>query len=232
MTDTRELLEHLRAFDTPTICNALELVVPERRTTGFTVKPFQVADPELGAVCGFARTATIRAMTPLSAGPGEERDRRLAYYAYVADGPHPVVMVIEDLDPEPGFGAFWGEVNSAIHKALGCLGCVTNGSMRDLDGIAPEFQILAGAVAPSHAFVHVEAFDLPVRVHGMAVEPGDIVHADRHGAVVIPERALPELADAIDLLIRRERHILHAVRDESFSLERLRQALLEADGMR
>ncbi len=224
-----ELIEHLRAFDTPTICNALELLLPERRGHGFTTRPFVAADPELAPICGHARTATIRACQPSRLPAGEARTKRLAYYEYVAKEPLPTVVVIQDLDPEPGFGAFWGEVNSAIHRGLGCLGCVTNGSIRDLDAIAPEFQLLAGSVGPSHAFVHVEAFDLPVNVHGMPVHPGDLVHADRHGAVVIPETALPGLGDAIDLLVRRERHILNAARAEDFSIDRLRQVLAEAE---
>ncbi len=224
-----ELIEHLRAFDTPTICNALEIVMPERRGHGFTIRPFVAADPELPPICGHARTATIRACQPSRLPAAEAKARRLAYYEYVAKEPSPTVVVIQDLDPMPGFGAFWGEVNSAIHRGLGCLGCVTNGSIRDLDAIAPEFQLLAGSVGPSHAFVHVEAFDLPVEIHGMAVRPGDLVHADRHGAVVVPEAALPGLGDAIDLLVRRERHILNAARAEDFSIERLRRVLAEAE---
>ena len=78
--------------------------------------------------------------------------------------PQPTITVIQDLDPEPGFGAFWGEVNTAVHKGLGVLGCITNGSIRDLDMIATDFQLLAGMVAPSHAWVHVEAFER--RGHG------------------------------------------------------------------
>ncbi len=229
MTVDAELIEHLRAFDTPTICNALEIVLPERRGHGFTTRPFVAADPELPPICGYARTATIRACQPSHLPAAEAKAVRLAYYEYVAKEPLPTVVVIQDLDPEPGFGAFWGEVNSAIHRGLGCLGCVTNGSIRDLDAIAPEFQLLAGLVGPSHAFVHVEAFDLPVNVHGMPVHPGDLVHADRHGAVVIPRAALAGLVDAIDLLVRRERHILNAARDEDFSILRLRRVLAEAE---
>ena len=117
---------------------------------------------------------------------------RLSYYEHVAKPPQPAIVVIQDLDPEPGFGAFWGEVNTAIHKGLGLLGCITNGSIRDLDVIAPEFQLLAGMVAPSHAWVRVETLGDEVTVHGMAVRDGDLIHADRHGAVVIPHEAAPQ----------------------------------------
>ena len=94
--------------------------------------------------------------------------------------------MIQDLDDIVGFGAFWGEVQTNIHKALGCLGTITNGSIRDIPQVAPGFQMLAGSIAPSHAFVHVVDFGGNVNIHGMAVKSGDLIHADRHGAVVVP----------------------------------------------
>ena len=103
--------------------------------------------------------------------------------------PGPTVVVLQDLDPKPGFGAFWGEVNTAVHKGLGALGCVTNGSMRDIDDCAPGFQLLAGKIGPSHAHVHIVDFGGQVNVAGMTVCDGDVVHADRHGAVVVPREA-------------------------------------------
>lgn len=229
MTVDRALLEHLRGFDTPTICNALEIVMPERRGYGYTVRPFVCALPDLRPICGFARTATIRARLPSSLPAAEAKAMRLRYYEYVAAEPHPTVVVIQDLDDQPGYGAFWGEVNTAIHQGLGCLGCITNGSIRDLDAIAPQFQLLAGSVGPSHAFVHVEAFAVDVDVHGMLVRHGDIVHADRHGAVVIPEATLERLPEALDLCIRREAPILAAARSSDFDIGKLRAALAAAE---
>jgi len=137
--------------------------------------------------------------------------------------------VIQDLDPEPGFGAFWGEVNTAVHRALGCLGCVTDGSIRDLDAIDPEFLLLAGSVGPSHAWVHVEDFGVDVNVHGMPVRHGDIVHADRHGAVVLPIDLVERLPEAIELCLRRERPILEAARRGELDLETLAEALRRAE---
>ena len=97
-------------------------------------------------------------------------DKRLDYLDYVAAQPQPGIAVIQDLDDVVGFGAFWGEVQSNIHKALGCLGVVTNGSIRDIPLIAPGFQMLAGSLAPSHAYVHVVDFGGNVNIHGMAVQ--------------------------------------------------------------
>lgn len=230
MTITPELLAELARADTPTVCNALEIVAPQRRATGFTTKPLVVAFPTLPPIVGIARTATIRARAPSSRPAGQLKALRLDYYRHVAAaGGLPTIVVIQDLDPEPGFGAFWGEVNSAVHKGLGCLGCVTNGSIRDLDVLAPGFQLLAGSVGPSHAWVHLETIACDVEVHGMIVRDGDLVHADRHGAVVIPAEAAPLLPEAIALCGRREAPILAAARAPGFNADKLAAAWAEAE---
>ena len=221
-------LQLLTTWDTPTICNALEVVAPHRRATGFTVRPMVCLDPALAPVVGRARTAAIRAMDPPGRTADELRQARIAYYEYAASGPGPTVTVIQDLDPEPGFGAFWGEVNTAVHKGLGSVGAVTNGSIRDLDACAPGFQLLAGMVGPSHAHVHVADFGRPVNVCGMAVRHDDVVHADRHGAVVIPPEAVKELPAVVDLLTRREAVILECARRKDFDVARLRQAMTDS----
>ncbi len=218
-------LERLAAWDTPTICNALEIVIPERRGTGFTVNPVVCANPALKPMVGWARTATIRASESPSAPLADQQQKRIEYYEYVASGTRPTISVIQDLDPNPGFGAFWGEVNTAIHQGLGTLGVLTNGSIRDLDACAPGFQLLAGMVGPSHGFVHVVEIGCSVDVFGMTVHHDAIIHADRHGAVVIPPSAVRELPQAIDLLTRREAVILDCARSPNFDVERLRQAM-------
>lgn len=224
-------LKALAALDTPTVCNALELVAPERRALGFTVEPLVCARADLPAIVGFARTATIRAMQPGAAAGAEARKKRLGYYEYVAKGgPAPSIVVIQDLDgARRGFGAFWGEVNTAIHKGLGCLGCVTDGSIRDLDQIAPGFQLLADRIGPSHAHVHLVDFGGQVNVAGMLVKDGDLVHADRHGAVVIPHAVADKVAAAAGLLQKREAVILDAARKPGFNVEILARAMANAD---
>jgi regulator of RNase E activity RraA len=225
---TQEDLEALRRHDTPTICNALEIVAPERRAIGFTTDPLVCADPALAPIVGYARTATIRALMPSKLSPADQRAQRAAYYEYVAAGPGPGVAVIQDLDPRPGFGAFWGEVNSNIHKGLGCLGGVTNGSIRDLDVLAPGFQLLAGCVGPSHAHVHIVDYGRQVNVHGMTVDDGDLIHADRHGAVVIPAAAARELPAAVVLIERREKVILDSCKRPGFDIDALKRAMAES----
>ena len=222
-----DTLAQLARFDTPTVCNALEIVVPERRGSGYTVEHLHCLDPKLAPMVGFARTATYRSAEPPNESADQTRNKRAAYYEYVAAPPLPTVVVIEDLDSTPGYGAFWGEVNTAVHKGLGALGCVTNGSMRDLPDSAPGFQLLAGKIGPSHAYGHIVEFAGEVNVFGMQVRHGDLIHADRHGAVVIPLEAAAGIADAADLIARREAVILEAARADDFDIERLKKAMAD-----
>lgn len=201
---TLEDLEILKQWDTPTICNGLELIVPERRAIGFTVEQMVAADRSLPPMVGLARVGTIRAK---EAPRGEIADR-LLWARYVAESKMPTVVVLQDADDKPGYGAFWGEVNTLVHQSLGALGCVTNGSFRDCDMLAPGFQIVGGRIGPSHAHVHLVDFGKPVNVFGMQAEHDDVIHADYHGAVVIPAEAVRKLPDAIALVMRREKVIM------------------------
>ena len=233
MTDIDpKALEELRTWDTPTICNALEVVVPHRRATGFTVEHLYCLDASLEPIVGYARTATFRSVEPSSLSGAAVMAQRAAYYEYVAAPPGPTVVVIQDLDPDPGFGAFWGEVNTAVHKGLGALGCVTNGSMRDIDDCAPGFQLLAGKVGPSHAHGHIVDFGGQVNVAGMTVSDGDIVHADRHGAVVVPREAVAAIPAAVDVISRREAVILTAARGGGFDIGALKRAMSDSAEIR
>ena len=222
---TDDLLVELTSLDTPTVCNALELLVPERRGYGFTTKPLICTRPELGPIVGVARTATIRAAHPGDAGADAIRD---AYYAYIDEGPKPSIVVIQDLDDERGYGSYWGEVNSNIHKGLGCAAVITNGSVRDLPDVADGFQMLCDRVGPSHAYVHVVDFSRPVTVAGMRVSDGDLIHCDQHGAVVIPPHVSHRIKKAAALVARRERVIIDAAKQPGFDIEALRAAQREA----
>jgi regulator of RNase E activity RraA len=214
-------LEALKAFDTPTICNALEVVAPARRAAPF---------PQLKPVVAYARTATIRAREPDPRGKADARALRIRYYEHIAAEPLPSIAVIQDIDgPDAGFGAFWGEVQTNLHKALGCLGVVTDGSVRDLDAMAPGFFVLAGSVMPSHAHVSLVEVGGTVSVAGMIVSPGDIIHADRHGAVVVPADAVKKVPEAADKISRREKVLLDAAKRPGFSVADLKRALAEAD---
>ena len=200
----------LRSIDTPTVCNLIEMVAPERRGAGYTTVHLHCPFPDLPPMVGFAKTATIRTRDPVS-GPSYMH-KRMEYLDYVAADPRPGVVLIQDLDDPPGHGAFWGEVQTNVHKALGCLGTVTNGSIRDITAVAPDFRMLAGSVTPSHAFVHVVAFGIAVRIGGMDANSGDLVHADRHGAVVVPADKIDAMQRALERLMKQEERIIAAAK--------------------
>ncbi|MGI9598054.1 MAG: RraA family protein [Acidimicrobiales bacterium] len=223
LTDAQ--LDALRALDTPTVCNALEVVSPQRRGHGYTVKPFFCPRPELGSMVGYARTGTMRSMQRPELTAAEATEVRLAYYDHIAEGPGPTITVIEDLDAVPGYGAWWGEVNTSIHKGLGSLGVITNGSIRDLDDAAEGFHMLAGMAGPSHAWVRIEEFGVQVTVHGMTVNPGDLIHADRHGAVVVPIEVADQVPAAAADIAAKERILIDASGRQDFSAAKLRELL-------
>ncbi len=208
-TPTRQELEFLRSIDTPTVCNLIEIVAPERRGSGYTIKHLHCPFPELPPMVGFAKTVTVKAKDAIAAGDASYMQRRLEYLDYVAAAPRPSIVVIEDL----------------VHKALGCLGTVTSGSIRDIPQIPDGFQMLAGSIGPSHAYVHVVEFGDAVNVHGMATRSGDLVHADRHGAVVVPIDKISAMMAAADALSKREARIIAAARAANASVETIKAAM-------
>lgn len=204
--------DFLVSIDTPTVCNLIEIVAPERRGFGYTVRHLHCPFPDLPPMVGFAKTVTMRAQDRVPLGEAGYMAKRLDYLDYVAAEPQPGIAVIQDLDDIVGYGAFWGEVQSNVHKALGCLGTITNGSVRDIPMIPAGFQMLAGSIAPSHAFVHVVDYGVPVNIHGMAVRSDDLIHADRHGAVVVPLDIIDAMKNALTGLNAKEAKIIDAAK--------------------
>ena len=222
---TSDDLALLTKWDTPTICNALEEIIPERRGYGFTTTHFFSLDPALPPICGFARTATIRAAAPSPETSEQMVAKRAAYYEYVAAAPAPTIVVIQDIDPQPGVGAFWGEVQTNIHSGLGVLGAVTNGSFRDVPDSARGFNLIGGKIGPSHAFVHLVDIDCQVTVFGLTAKTNDIIHADQHGAVLIPPAAVKQIPAVVDLISRREAILLEAAKSADFTVAKLKTTM-------
>ena len=189
--------------------------------------------PALRPIVGYARTAMIRSAQPLGATAAVQRALQNDYYRYVdAAGPKPSIVIIQDLDEDAaGTGAFWGEVQSAIHVGLGARGLVTNGSVRDLDQWAPGFQFLAAKVVPSHAYAKPVAFGTEVQVCGMRVTSGDLIHADRHGAVVVPPALVAAIPAAARAVAQREARILAVARAPGCSAEKLAAVFRDLDAV-
>lgn len=227
----QDYFEQLTKFDTPTICNALEVIDPASRSSGFTRKPLVNPFPENGSFMGFARTATVRATHPNELTGEAAKEQRLGYYEYIAKGgPSPSIAVLQDLDGlDVGFGCFWGEVQSNIHKGLGGVGLITDGGIRDIPDWAEGFNALAGSIVPSHGHVHLAGFGQSVRIAGMVVKSGDIIHADQHGGVVVPEDKIEQLQDAIDFMARKEKVILDMAKAPDFTFEKLKEAIAKQD---
>ena len=209
------LLDLLRKVDTPTVCNAVEVVQGKRGFDRFT-RGTMVCSAPGEAMVGYARTARIAALAPPTEAPDVIRTRRMAYYRYMSEGPRPGVAVVEDLDGAAAIGAYWGEINTTIHKGFGLSGALTNGVMRDLGDLPDGFPVVAGSIGPSHGFVHVRDLDCEVRIFGLSVRPGELIHADRHGALVIPEDVVGGLQAGIESLLATEKIVLDPARADGF----------------
>ena len=219
-----ELLALLRSVDTPTVCNAIEVAQGKRGFSQFTRGTMVCSAPQSGPLVGFAKTAKIAALSPPNEDKGIIKNRRMEYYRYMSEVSGPSIAVIEDVDFPDCIGAYWGEINTKIHKRFGLSGVLTNGVVRDLGDLAEDFPVVAGSIGPSHGFVHVREIDTPVSVFGITVSPGDLVHADRHGAVVIPNEVIPILKDAVHKLFASERLILDPAEKTGFSFDDFKSA--------
>lgn len=219
-----DLLSLLQRVDTPTVCNAIEVVEGKRGFDRFTRGSMISSAPEEGAIVGYARTAKITALAPPKEPADTIKARRMDYYRHMASGPNPSLAVVEDIDGVDAIGAFWGEINTSVHKGFGLNGALTNGVMRDLGDMPEGFPVIAGSVGPSHGFVHVKEIATPVTIFGLRIEDGELVHADRHGALVIPAEYLDELAAGIHKLLDTERIILDAARDPNFDFAAFEKA--------
>ena len=230
---SQDVLDALKRYDSPTLANAIETFDVRPRDVGFAGMDVRSMFPDLGVMVGYAATATIRArgrpQEPRheifdSAGTPEDQgvDRSPGLWALVRSLPAPRVVVIQDLDDPPGHGAFWGEVQSTIYKALGCAGTVTDGCVRDLREVREMgFQFFARAACVSHAYVRLESVGEPVEIAGLTVRPGDLLHADQHGVLLIPKEIAAELPDAADRVIDREQAFISWVRSPEFDADRL-----------
>ena len=217
MNDT--LLTLLRAVDTPTVCNAIEVAEGKRGFNAFTRGTMLASDPDGGAIVGYAATAKISALAPPDEPADVIKARRMEYYRHMASGPRPGVAVVEDMDVPNAIGAYWGEINTNVHKGFGLSGALTNGVMRDLGDLPTGFPVIAGSIGPSHGFVHVKEIGTPVTIFGMKVANGDLIHADRHGALVIPPEVVGDQEAAILKMQKTEQIVLSAASKPGFDFE-------------
>ena len=229
---TPSLLKLLQSVDTPTVCNAIEVAQGKRGFDQFTRGTMLCSDPDAPPMVGYAKTAKIAALQPPTEAPEVIKQRRMDYYRHMADGVGPSVTVVEDVDFPNSIGAYWGEINTTVHKGFGISGALTNGVMRDLGDLPKGFPVVAGSVGPSHGFVHVREVGSPVEIFGLQISDGDLVHADRHGALVIPLDVMADLEGAILKLLETERLVLEPARQDGFDFEAFTAAWAEFEKAR
>ncbi len=209
------ILDALRRYDTPTMSNAIETFDIRPRDAGFASIEIRCMFPELPPMVGYAATATIRAR-------GKGPDDQSPLWGHVLSVPGPRVVVVQDLDDPPAHGSLWGEVNANVFTALGCLGVVTDGCVRDLgEARAMGFHFFARGAGVSHAYVRVEEAGVPVRIGGLDIRPGDLLHADQHGVLLVPIEIAGELPAAADRVIAREQDFIRWLRSPDFDPAKL-----------
>ncbi|HSO86178.1 MAG TPA: RraA family protein [Draconibacterium sp.] len=203
-----ELLK-LKRWNTPTICNGWEQVTKhDTGSEGFNLEETTDFMPQMGPMVGYAVTVKI--------GPGNRIHKQKpgvweAYREYIASVPGPKIVVVQDLDKPDVYGSFWGEVNSNVHKALGCVGTITDGSIRDVDEMCNAgFKALARRLSVSHAFSTPVEWNCEVEVFGRKVQHGKLIHADKHGFIVIPDEDVENLLDAAIFMDNNECNTLIA----------------------
>ena len=220
MTLTTEQIEALKKVTSPSVANAIEVFKVRPRHEGNVSSAIRALFPELGPLVGYAATCLIRA----EQGPIDgHRASTYGWWDYVMSVPAPRVIVVHDLDEPRGQGAQWGEVQANIHRALGCVGVVTDGSVRDLDEVrALKFQFAAAHISVSHANVHMVDFGIPVKVGGLWIKPGDLVHFDQHGVVTIPPEIAPEIPAAVVKVEADEKKIISVCQAAGFTPDKLK----------
>ena len=216
-------MEQLRRFSTCVIASAIETFHVRLPNTGFSDSSVRCIFEDLPPIIGYAATARIRSADPPMEGGSFFYDRT-DWWNQLLTIPAPRIVVIQDVDAHPGLGAFVGEVHANILLALGCVGIVTNGAVRDLNAISNSgFQMFAGNVSVSHGYAHVFDFGGTVDVARLKIHPGDLLHADRHGVLTVPLEIMDRIPAVAGEIEDRRQRIVDCCRSSDFSIGKLRE---------
>jgi 4-hydroxy-4-methyl-2-oxoglutarate aldolase len=217
---TEEELDAFRQFDTCMVANAIESFRVRLCNTGFADASIRCMFPDAPPMVGYAATARLRSGEPPIVG-GTFHDRA-DFWNSILEVPAPRILVLEDMDALPGRGAFVGDVHAAILKALGCVGYLTNGAVRELPSVRTMgIQLFAGSLAVSHAYAHIFEIGARISVGGMEVRPGDLLHGDRHGVLTVPSEIAGSVPSVADALQRAEQKLIDSCRSRDFSVGKL-----------
>ena len=219
-------INQLRSFDTCVISDAIETFGVRLRNEGFATAGFRCLFKNFPPLVGYAATCKVRSADPPMVG--SRYVERTDWWKHITSVQSPRVVVMQDIDEHPGTGAFLGSVHVNIFKALGCVGAVTNGAARELPGIeASGFQVFAGRLALSRAYVHIVEFGGPVEVGGLKIQPGDLIHGDRHGIITIPPDLAIELPAVASKIMEKKRQVIELSKEPGATVQALGQALRE-----
>jgi regulator of RNase E activity RraA len=225
--DGQELswIEYLKMVDAPTLSNAIELLKVRPHREGFTPLQVRALFPDFGRMCGFAVTAQVETVT-------ESDDRDVSgfidLYRAVEQSKKPAVIALQEVGGYPDYAAHCGEVMATTFKRLGAVGLVSDCAVRDVPEVrALGFHYFARGSVVSHASFRIVRAGVAVQVCGLAIRPGDLLHGDENGLLLVPRDVEESLPCAVDAVRSRERRLMEWVRSESFSLDRLRDRMLE-----
>jgi len=221
---TEKDLDALRRIDTCMVANAIESFRVRLFNTGFADAGIRCMFPDAPPMVGYAVTARLRSGEPPIVG-GRYRDRG-DFWNSILELPAPRVLVLEDLDEPAGRGAFVGDMHAAILKALGCVGYLTNGAVRELPSVRNTgLQLFAGSVAVSHAYAHIFEVGAKINVGGMEVHPGDLLHGDRHGVLTVPLEVATRIPAEVERLQQAEQKVINVCRSPDFSVAKMCEVL-------
>ncbi len=224
MVLSAEQLEELRSVDSPTVANAIEAFKVRDDTQGFMGMDVRCLTPEFGVMVGYAVTATADSMTP-----GRARDRKghMRLFDAIAASPKPAVLVVQDVGPKRTHACFLGDVIASLSSRLGAIGIVTDGGVRDLDGVRPlGFHIFAAGLVVAHGTFNIVDVGIPVEVSGTRVQLGDLIHGDSSGVTTVPLEIAEKLYAQCQKVREREISLRDYAHSREFTLEGLRAKLL------
>ena len=215
-------LEALRRLDACTLANAIESYHVRLRNEGFAAGETHCLFPKFHPMVGYAVTLKIRGASPPASGASTYLEHT-DWWDYVLSVPAPRVVGVQDISSDRGRGALLGEVHVNILRALGCVGAVTNGSVRDVPAVeALGFHFFAASLTLSHSYVHIVETGGPVDIDGLTVRSGDLLHGDLHGVQTIPADLVPTLPETAAKIAARERALIAVARTPHITLEQLR----------
>ena len=221
-----EQINQLRSFNTCVISDAIETFGVRLRNEGFATAGFRCLFKNFPPLVGYAATCKIRSAHPPIVG--SRYVERIDWWKHITSVPPPRVVVMQDIDREPGTGAFLGVVHVNILKAMGCVGAVTNGAARELNDIeASGFQVFAGRLAISRAYVHIVEFGSLVEVGGLKIQPGDLIHGDRHGIINVPKDLAAQLPEVAAKISQQKQQVIELSQKSGASFEELGLAVRE-----